>query len=210
MEYAAMQAELGRSCSCRPATALLRAYEALVYSAGSFTLAEFLTTFPTLRGSIDRERSDCAPVFTIIYEGMQAGRRQNVPIYVVFYDGTWTAVVIRPSSNKFQPATRCQLSCKSRPRGRIHAKAVNKLTRVDAASKEVRAEMAREDALPLVPDGILNEQEAAEAASAATRRPAAATAAAAPPKPPQPRRERNMFPCSTEVALCDAYSAAVD
>jgi len=87
---------------------------------------------------------------------------------------------------------------------------VNKLTRVDVASEAVRAEMAREDALPLGPDGIFNEQEAAKAASAATRRPAAATAAAAPPRPPQPRRARNMLPCSTEVALCDAYSAAVD
>ena len=109
-----MPAELGRSCSCRHATALLRAYEAFAYSAGSFTLAQFFMTFSTLLGSIDRERSDSAPVSTITYEGMQAGRRQNVPIYVVFYDGTWTAVVIRPSSNKFKPATCCQLSCKSR------------------------------------------------------------------------------------------------
>jgi len=210
MEYAAMQAALGRSCSCRHATALLRAYEALAQSAGSVTLADFFTTFPTLLGPLDREDSDSAPVSTITYDVMKAGRRQNVPIYVVFYDGTWTAVVIRPSSNKFKLATCCQLSCKSRPWGCIHAKAVNKLTRVDAASEAVRAEMAREDALPLGPDGVLNEQEAAKAASAETRRPGAATAAAAPPKPPQPRRARNMFPCSTEVALCDAYSAAVD
>jgi len=210
MEYAAMQAAQGRSCSFRHATALLRAYEALAHCAGSVTLAECLTTFPTLLGPIDQEGSDIAPVSAITYEVMKAGRRQNVPIYVVFYDGTWTAVVIRSSSNKVKLATCCQLSCKSRPWGCIYAKAVNKLTRVDAASGALRAEIARQDALPLGPDGILNEQEAAKAASAATCRPAAATAAAATPKPPQPRRERNIFPCSTEVALCDACSAAVD
>jgi len=41
------------------------------------------------------------------------------------------------------------LSCKSRPWGRIVAKAVNKITRVDAESGALLAEMAREDALQL-------------------------------------------------------------
>jgi len=87
---------------------------------------------------------------------------------------------------------------------------VNKITRVDAESDAVLAEMAREDALPLGPTGILNEEEPRVATPATDRRDGAAAPAATPAKPLQRRRARNMFPCSTEMRLCDQYSSAVD
>ena len=80
MEYATTQAALERSCPCRHATALLRAYESLAHRAGSFTLAELFKTFPTLLGPIDREGSDSAPVSTITYDvkGRQAPKRAHL------------------------------------------------------------------------------------------------------------------------------------
>ena len=210
MEYPQMQEALGRSSTCRHAAALLRAYDSLALDVGASSYADFFLALPLLLGPLDDEAKDGPPTATIAYYVTQAGLRKNVPIYVVFYEGVWTAVAIRPSSNKFKLATCCQLSCKSRPWGCIHAKAVNKITRVDAESDAVLAEMSREDALPLGPTGILNEEEPRVAAPATARRDGAAAPAAIPAKPLQRRRARNMFPCSTEVRLCDQYSSAVE
>jgi len=210
MEYPQMQEALGRSSTCRHAAALLRAYDSLALDVGASNYAAFFLALPLLLGPLDREGNDGPPTATITYYVTQAGMRKNVPIYVVFYEGVWTAVAIRPSSNKFKLATCCQLSCKSHPWGCIHAKAVNKITRVDAESDAVLAEMTREDALPLGPTGILNEEEPRVATPATDRRDGAAAPVATPAKPLQRRRARNMFPCSTEVRLCDQYSSAVD
>jgi len=163
-------------------------------------------TLGPLRG--DESDEELGPTTT--HYVTMAGRRRNVPIYAVRYDNMWTAVVIRPTSNKFKLATCCQHSCKSRPWGCIHAKAVNKITRVDAESVAVRAEMDREDGLPLGPDGVLDAVVPRAPAPGTAPRPAAATPIPKPDKPSQQRRARNMFPCAAEVALCDAYSAAVD
>ncbi|GAB0497524.1 hypothetical protein MMPV_008859 [Pyropia vietnamensis] len=71
--------------------------------------------------------------------------------------------------------------------------------------------MARNDAIPLGPDGVLNENLDEE--KPATAPPSgglyqAEKSGAQAPKLPQLRRLRNMFPCSTEVKLCDQYSSA--
>jgi len=159
MEYPQMQAALGRSSTCRHALALLRAYDSIAIDLGATTYFDFCTILPLTIGPHRSDESDEELAPTITYHVKMAGRRRNVPIYAVRYANKWTAVVIRPTSNKFKLATCCQLSCKSRPLGCIHAKAVNKITRVDAESMAVRAEMDREDGLPLGPDGVLDEEE---------------------------------------------------
>jgi len=87
---------------------------------------------------------------------------------------------------------------------------VNKITRVDTESMAVRAEMDREDGLPLGPDGVLDEEEPRIAAPGAARWAAAAAPVPKPDKPPRQRRVRNIYPCAAEMALGVAYSAAVD
>jgi len=209
MEYPQMQEALRRSSTCRHALALLRAYDTLASDIGAVNYDSFFSSLPLLLGPLDGDDNGGMTEATITYYVTQAGLRKNVPIYVVCYDGMWAAVAIRPSSNKFKLTTCCQLSCKSRPWGCIHAKAVNKITRVDAESEAVRAEMAREDELPLGPAGILNSEDPPVGAPAAAGRASAAAPSATPTKPRQRRRARNLFPCSTEVRLCDQYSSAL-
>jgi len=111
IEYPQMQEALGRSSTCRHAAALLRASDSLALDVGASNYADFFLALPLLLGPLDREGNDGPPTATITYYVTQAGMRKNVPIYVVFYEGVWTAVAIRPSSNKFKLATWCQLSC---------------------------------------------------------------------------------------------------
>jgi len=193
MEYAALQAALGRSSSRRHAAPLLHAYEVLARIAGAATFANLFLTFPTYLGPVHREDSDGEPAWTITCNAMKAGKRQNGPTFAVFYDGTLTAAAIRPSSNKFKLATCCHLSSKSRPWECIHAKAGNKMPRVHAASEAVRALIAREVVRPLGPDGVLNEQKTAAAGRAEALPSAAAPATVELSKPLQPRRPKNMF-----------------
>lgn len=68
-----------------------------------------------LLGPLDGDDNGGMTEATITYCVTQAGLGQNVPTYVVCYDGMWAAVAIRPSSNKLKLATCCHLSCKSRP-----------------------------------------------------------------------------------------------
>lgn len=214
VEHPELQQAMGHSSTCHHATALLLAYDLLMREVGAHTYDELLLAFPLLLGPIVSEDGDegrTTEIFT--YFVTRAGRQRNVPIYAVGYDGMWTAVVIRPMSNKYKLATCLHLSCQSRPWGCIHAKMVNKMTRAEASSQAALAEMEREDAPPVGPDGFLEqEQEEAPrtAEPAAAERRAAEAHASTVARPLQPRRSRNMFPCSTEVKLCEEYSSAVD
>ncbi|GAB0495956.1 hypothetical protein MMPV_007266 [Pyropia vietnamensis] len=209
VEYPQMQSALGRSSTCRHATALLRAYDVLAREVEAVSYQNLFLALPMLRGPADEGDEDVSPAVITCFV-TRAGRRQNVPVYAVGYNGTWSAVVIRPTSNKFWLATCIQLSCKSRPWGCVHAKAVNKLTRADASSDAARVEMARDDAIPLGPDGVLD-QDFGEEQPAASRAPEGHHGAETTAGKPFPlRRSRNMFPCATEVKLCDQYSAALD
>jgi len=210
MEYPQMQAALRRRSTCRHALALLRAYDSMAIDVGATTYFDFCTMLSMTLGQHRSDERDEELAPTITYHVLMAGRRRNVPIYAVRYDSMCTAVFIRPTSNKFKLATCCQLSCKSRPWGCIHAKAVNKNTLVDAESVAVRAEMDRENGLSLGPDGVLDKEKPRFAAPGAARRAAVATPVPKPDKLPQQRRARKLIPCAAEAALWDAYSAAVD
>ena len=209
MEFAQMKAALGRSCSCRHATALLRAYDELGHGVGAVNLPDLFLACPALRGP-HPEEDDGGLVGTITYLVMNSGKRKNIPIYAVFYNNAWATVVVRPTSNKFRLATCCQMPCQSRPWGCIHAKAVNKVTRADASSAVPQVELEREDALQFGPNGVLNEEEPANVPPPPAAPPPRKPLPAVAPAPRHKRRARNMFPCASEVAMCDSYSAALD
>jgi len=71
--------------------------------------------------------------------------------------------------------------------------------------------MERSYALPVGPDGLLNEQKepATRPPPPAPSRPAVPIRATVP-APHRKRRARNKFPCAAEEATCDSYSAALD
>jgi len=209
MEFAQMEAALGRSCTCRHAMALLRAIDELGRDVGATCMTDLFTACPALLGPLGDDDDGCQ-VGTITYQALHTGKRNNVPIHVVFYNDAWAPVVVRPTANKFKLATCFQLPCQTRPWGCIHAKAVNKVTRADASSAAARAEMDRQDELECGPDGLLNEQEAAPGLPPASAPPPRVPLPASAPAPPRKRRARNMFPCASEVAMCDSYSAALD
>jgi len=114
MEFAQMQAALGRSCTCRHAVALLRAVDELGLDVAAINLPDLFTACPALLGPL-RDDGDDEPVGTITYLAMYLGKRNNVPVYAVFYDDAWTPVVVRPTANKFNLATCCQMPCQTRP-----------------------------------------------------------------------------------------------
>jgi len=209
MEFAQMESALGRSCTCRHAMALLRAYDEIGHDVSALNHADLFRACPSLLGPLT-DNSDDAPVGTITYLVLHSGKRRNIPVYVVYYNDAWAPVVVRPTANKFKLATCCQMPCQTRPWGCIHAKAVNKITRVDASSAAARAEMEREEALQSGPDGLMNETEpVTEPIPRAARLPVTPMPVVARARLHK-RRARNMFPCASEVAMCDSYSAALD
>jgi len=209
MEFAQMEAALGRRCTCRHALALLRAYDEIGHDVSALNHDDLFRACPALLGPL-ADNADDAPVGTITYLVLHSGKRRNIPVYAVYYNDAWAPVVVRPTANKFRLATCCQMPCQTRPWGCIHAKAVNKVTRADASSAAACAEMEREEALQFGPDGLLNETEPApEPPPRAARMPALPMPVVAP-APQHKRRARNMFPCASEVAMCDSYSAALD
>jgi len=133
MEFAEIEAALGRSSTWRHATALPRAYEELGHRVGAVSLPEFFLACPSFRGSRSNGDDGDAPVGTLTYLFMYSGKRNKVPSHAVYYNHAWETVVVRPTSNNFKLATCCHIPCETRRWGCIHAKAVNKVTRVDAS-----------------------------------------------------------------------------
>lgn len=205
-----MQAPLGRSSTCRHASALLRAVEQLREAVRSSTLHDLFIAFPDLLGPPEC-REEGAPVGTITYYASNSGERNIVAVYAEFYNDVWTTVIVRRTANKFHLATCCQMRCQTRPWGCIHAKAVNKVMHTEASSAAVRAEMERIDELQFGPGALLKEENELQLRRSSEATPGCATPlpTTAPP-PPLTRRERNMFPCPAEVAFFDSYSATLD
>lgn len=214
VEHPEIQHAMGCSSTCLHARALLRAYDSLAQEIKASCVYDLILAFPILLGPSIRDGDDNGATSEVVTCFVtHAERRRNVPIYAVGYGVMWTAVGVRPTSNKYKLATCLEFSCKSRPWGCIHAKAVNKFTRVDASSEAARAEKARHDTLPVGSDEVFNqaqEEEPLTAVPPADSQPAAEMPISAAEKPSRPQRSRNMFPCATEVKLCQEFSSAVD
>jgi len=123
----------------------------------------------------------------------------NIPLYAISYNSIWSPAIFRTGRNRYKLATCCLLSCQTQPRGCPHAKAVNSFNRVEASAASEAAAAAQE-ALRFGRNGVLNEMGDPPPAEPVA---AAPVAPAVPPPSSRPRRARNMFPCTEEVALCN-------
>jgi len=209
MEFAQMEAALGRSCTRRQALALLRAYNEILHDVSALNHDDLFRACPALLGPLNDDADD-GPETTIMYLVLHSGKRRNISMYAVYNQDAWAPVVVRPTAEKLKLAICCQMPYQTRPWGCIHGKAVNKVTRVDASSAAACAEMERKEALKFWSDGLLNETEPAlEPPARAARMPALRMPAVAP-APQHKRRSWNIFPNASQVAMCDSDGAAVD
>jgi len=204
LEHVEIQWKRKMSSTCRHAAALLAAYRVMSAELSLKTPEALVSAMPVLRGP--DVTADGKPDDKVVHVVGMVGRRMNIPLYAVCYDNIWSPAIVRPGGNRYKLATCCLLSCQTQPWGCPHAKAVNKFNRVEASTASEAAAAAQE-ALRFGPNGVLNEMGDPPPVEPVA---AAPTAAAVPPPPPRPRRARNMFPCTQEVALCDVYSKFVD
>jgi len=204
LEHVEVQWARKKSSTCRHAAALLAAYGVMASEMGVSTIEELLSIFPALDGPSDA--ADGKPGGAVVHFVVNVGKRFNIPMYVTSYVDVWAPAIVRPGGNRYKLATCCLLSCQTQPWGCPHAKAVNRYNRIEATAASEAAADAQE-ALRFGPDGVLNDM-----GGKPEDGPVAVNAAAAidPVAPPQPRRARNMFPCSVEVAQCDEYGKFVD
>jgi len=204
LEHVEIQWKRKKSSTCRHAAALLAAYRLMSAELGTQTPEAFVRAMPALRGPdvVDGDKRD----ETVIHLVGRVGRWMNIPLYAISYDNIWSPAIVRPGWNRYKLATCCLVSCQTQPWGSPHAKAVNTFNRVEASAASEAAAAAQE-ALRFGPNGVLNEMGDPDSAEPVAAAPAAPLM---PSPPPRPRRARNMFPCTEEVALCNAYSQFVD
>jgi len=206
-----LQVALGESSSCRHAVAILEAYDCLCVDVRAGSLDELTQSCPALLGSDDGipvEEDD-----TVVLFSMLSGKRNNIPVYVVYHMGVWSPAVVWQQGNRHRLTTCCLVSCKTQPWACIHAKAVNHETRSDRTSSS-QAVVDTMDAMQLGANGVLDDGEQETVAQdpdpPTAVAVAAAAAAAAVEASMRPRRARNMFPCVKEVEMCDRYAGFVE
>ena len=203
-----LQVALGESSTCRHAVALLEAYDCLCVDVRAGSLDELKRSFPSLLGSEEGVPVDEDDM--VVFLAMRSGKRNNIPIYVVYHMGIWSPAVVWQQGNRHRLTTCCLLSCKTQPWACIHAKAFKNETRADRTSSS-QAVADTVDTMRLGAEGILEDAE--DGGGRDTAPPEAATAAAAAATleaSMRPRRARNMFPCAKEVEMCDRYAAFVE
>lgn len=147
-------------------------------------------------------------------------------MYVVSYSRVWTPAVIDPFKNPHNLACCFSFGFLTQPYGCIHAKRVSSERKIEVARSSAAAADYLEDRQFGV-DGIYMVSEGSDDnvpfpvvqgaprpqpwAIAASQGPApSAPRALRAPGTLQPRRSRNMLPCSEEVLLWRDYDAAVD
>jgi len=204
LEHVEVQWARKKSSTCRHAAALLAAYGLMASEVGVSSLEELLSLLPALEGPSDGAGGK--PGDTVVHFVVKVGKRLNIPMYVTSYVHVWAPAILRPGGNRYKLATCCLLSCQTQPWGCPHAKAVSRHNRIEATAVSEAAAEAQE-ALRFGPGGVLNEM-----GGTMDDEPVAVNSApsAEPVAPPEPRRARNMFPCSKEVAHCEVYGAFVD
>lgn len=153
-------------------------------------------------------------------------KRRDTPVYFVFYSEVWTPVIIKPRKNPHKLACCFSFGCLTQPYGCIHAERVNSEREIEAAESSAAAAAFIEYS-QLGADGIYMGSDDSDdggppaasqgtplpqpwAVASSQRSAPSAAGARRAPGTLQPRRSRNMLPCSEEVRLCREYDAAVD
>lgn len=224
------QAELrelnSQATPCRHARALSQALDRQAYVFGP------LGALPALslrlhRGLRRDNQQPPGPLEYILAElGGLRDKRRDTPVYFVFYSEVWKPVIIKPSKNPHKLACCFSSGCLTQPYGCIHAKRVNSEREIEAAESSAAVAAFIEDSQIGV-DGIYMGSDDSDdggppGASQGTPLPQPWAVASSQGSAPsaagarralgtlQPRRSRNMLPCSEEVRLCREYDAAVD
>jgi len=202
---------LGESSSCRHAVSILEAYDCLSVDVRAGSLDELTQSCPALLPS-----DDGFPVKdddTVVLFSMLSGKRNNIPVYIVYHMGVWSPAVPCQQGNRHRLTTCCLVSCKAKSWACIHAKAVNHETRSDRTSSS-QAVADTMDAMQLGANGVLDdgqqETDAQDPDPSTAVAVAAAAAAAAVEASMRPRRALYLFLCVKEVEMCDRYAGFVE
>jgi len=95
-----LQVALKESSTCRHAVALLEAYDCLCVVVRAGSLYELKRSCPSLLGSekgVPVEEDD-----TVVLFAMRYGKRNNIPIYLVYHMGIWWPAVVWQQGNRAQ------------------------------------------------------------------------------------------------------------
>jgi len=215
IEHVNVQVARRKSSTCRHASALQMAYNGLAAEHEMTSLDELLEAFPALAGD-DEDLAADVHADTAVHLALLAGKKANVPILAVSYEGIWSPAIVRRQGNKHKLATCFLLSCASHPWGCIHAQAVNEHNRLEtAASSAAAAEL--QESLKFGPSGYLDDgdedqnDDGDDQPGGEPGSPAGPAEVAPPtPLPLRVRRSRNMFPCPVEVQRCNQDSDFID
>jgi len=145
---------LGESSSCRHAVSILEAYDCLSVDVRAGSLDELTQSCPALLPSDDGfpvEDDDTVVLFSMLF-----GKRNNIPVYMVYHMGVWSPAVAWQQGNRHRLTTCCLVSCKAKSWACIHAKAVNHETRSDRTSS-CQAVADTMDAMQLGANGVLDD-----------------------------------------------------
>ena len=204
IEHVNLQVARDKSSTCRHARALHLAYDELAFEYEADSIDDLLDLFPELAGTEEDKEAE-KKEDTAVHLAFQSGKKEDVPIFAIQYEGVWSPAIVRCRANKHKLATCFLLSCSIRPWGCLHAQAVNEYNRLEAAAASAAAAQFNE-ALQFGPAGDLNEDGEEQPTDPSPPTVDAPTV----PLPSRLRRARNMFPCTNEVSQCDRYAAVVD
>jgi len=205
IEHVNLQVALNKSSTCRHARAQQLAYDELASEYEAYNIDELLDLFLDLAGA-EESKQVAVDNDTAVDLALHSGKKEDVPIFAIFFEGVWSPTIARRRSNKHHLATCFLLSCSSHSWCCIHSQAVNEYNKLEAAAASTAAAEFNE-ALQFGPSGVLNDDGDEQQPSSLfpPRMDAAAT-----PLPSRLRRARSMFPCASDFRQCDRYPVVID
>lgn len=216
VEHPELLLAMGKESSCRHAAALRQAYCDVSSDTAVGSLEALFQLYPSLSGRAvpdddddwaDDEDDDDPRAYKV----GNYGRKSDLPVYAVRYEGAWAPVVAKPRGKRHRLAFCFQLSCAAHAWSCIHAKTINRLRREEEGSGSGEGSHAASSLGGGSDEQSSEESEGENAAAEQEAEVAAADAAMMANRALKPRRRaRNMFPCRGEVAMCTTYHTECD
>jgi len=114
IEHVNVQVARRKSSTCLHASALQMAYNGLSAEHEMESLDELIEAFPALAGDDEDSQAD-VHADTAVHLALLAGKKANVPILAVTYEGIWSPAIVRRQGNKHKLDTSFLLSCGATP-----------------------------------------------------------------------------------------------
>ena len=114
IEHVNLQVALNKSSTCRHARALQLAYDELASEYEADDIDELLDLFPDLAGA-EEDKQEAEDADTAVHLALHSGKKEDVPIFAILYEGVWSPAIVRRRSNKHHLPTCFLLSCSSHP-----------------------------------------------------------------------------------------------